>query len=176
MCAGNGRHTGNSEIKFNIPKGVSSEIRIRLPKKGDAGLNNDEAGDLYVEFKEKKHKLFSREHDNLHVSIHVPMTIAALGSTIEIDTLDGRKEIKVEAGSQTGDRVSLKGFGVTKINSSDRGNLIIHFVVDIPKKLNRKQKKALEAFAELDKADVGNIQMESIDNISMMSKLKNLFV
>jgi molecular chaperone DnaJ len=175
VCFGKTRYPAKISISVEIPKGVKTGNRILLHKKGDAGTFGGESGDLYVEFIEKPHKVFARKGVDLHTSVHIPMTTAALGNEITVATLDGEQTVTIASGSQTGDTTSIRGIGIPFPHTSNRGSLVLHFVVDIPKKITRKQKDLLKEFARLNKDDKATYSLESVDDTGFFDKLKNFF-
>lgn len=148
-CQGHGRVRTKRTVTVNVPAGVDDNTRIRLNHQGEVGEGGGPAGDLYVDIRVKKDDTFTREGDDLHSWVRIPLTWAALGHTSKVATFDGTKEVEIPAGSQTGSTIELKGLGVTSLrDSKQRGNIIIHLIVETPTKLTDEQKKLLEKFAE----------------------------
>jgi len=138
-CAGDGRVRAKKSIPIKIPAGVETGNRIQLNGQGEVGPGCGSPGDLYVEIVEIPHEYIIREENNLHISISIPMTSAALGTKVFIDTLDGKQEIEIKGGTQSGSVVLLRGLGVTKLRGSGRGDLIVHIQVLTPMKLSKEQ-------------------------------------
>ncbi|HET8690153.1 MAG TPA: molecular chaperone DnaJ [Candidatus Saccharimonadales bacterium] len=145
VCNGKGTERKAQSIKLKVPAGVDDGATIRLSGRGEA-IANGEKGDLYVLLRVKAHKKFTREGDIILSEEHVAMVDAALGTEIEVDTVDGPITMKVPAGTQSGTDFKLSGHGVPHMRSSSRGPHIVSVLVDTPTKLSKKQKDALENF------------------------------
>lgn len=146
-CAGQGRMRTSKTLKVNIPAGIDHGRRIRLAGEGEAGLKGGPSGDLYVLINVKPHKLYQREGANLHCRVPVSMTTAALGGNIEVPTIDGGKaDVKIPAGTQTGQQFRLRGKGMSVLRSSSRGDAYIEIFVETPVNLSSKQKELLKQF------------------------------
>ncbi|MCB1538216.1 MAG: molecular chaperone DnaJ [Rhodospirillales bacterium] len=147
-CGGAGRVRREKTLKVNIPSGIEHGRRIRLAGEGEAGANGGPAGDLYVLVNIKAHKLFTREGADLHCRVPIAMSIAALGGAIEVPTIEGgRAEVKLPAGTQTGQQFRLKAKGMSMMRSSARGDMYIELFVETPVHLSKKQKELLAEFA-----------------------------
>lgn len=150
-CGGAGRVRKEKTLKVSIPAGIEHGRRIRLTGEGEAGANGGPAGDLYVLVNIKAHKLFTREGADLHCRVPIAMSIAALGGTIEVPTIEGgRAEVKLPQGTQTGQQFRLKSKGMTMMRSSVRGDMYIELFVETPVHLSSKQKELLKEFAGKD--------------------------
>ena len=145
QCRGTGVERRNKTINIKIPAGIDDGATIRLHGYGEA-TNGGEKGDLYVNIRVKADKKFTREGDIILSSQHVDMVEAALGTEIEVDTVDGPIRMKVPAGTQSGTDFKLSGHGVPHLKSDKRGPHIVNIIVDTPTKLNRKQRQVLENF------------------------------
>ncbi|SNU01413.1 molecular chaperone DnaJ [Ruaniaceae bacterium KH17] len=148
-CSGDGRVRSRRTINIDIPAGVESGNRMRMPGYGEVGPGNGPAGDLHVEFKVADHPIFSRQGDDLVCSVSVPATAAALGTTITLETLDGPREITLKAGTQPGDVHSIRGLGATRIHRGTRGDVKVFVDVTVPKKLSDREKELMRELAEL---------------------------
>ena len=153
-CDGQGQVRQPTELDVSIPAGVEDGTRIRLSGQGDQapkrGASNRQRGDLYLFVSVKPHDMFEREGANLFMRAPVPMTVAALGGELELPTIDGgRTKIKVEAGSQGGKRMRLRGKGMSVLRSQSRGDMYIELAVETPARLSAKQRELLEEFAAL---------------------------
>lgn len=146
-CAGDGRVRSQRTIKIEVPAGVDTGVRIKMSGQGEVGPAGGPAGDLYFEVREKKHSVFVREGDDLHCTVEVPMTAAALGTVLELETLDGTREVDLNPGTQPHEVITLKGLGVGRLHGNSRGNLNIHIDVTIPTGLDDQQKDLLTQFA-----------------------------
>jgi molecular chaperone DnaJ len=147
VCHGKGTERRRQTIKLKVPAGIDDGATIRLTGRGEA-IGIGQKGDLYVHIRVKAHKHFTREGDIILSDEHVPMVDAALGTEIDVETVDGTVRMKVPAGTQSGTDFKLSGHGVPHVNSERRGPHIVNIIVDTPSKLSRKQRKALEDFAE----------------------------
>ncbi len=158
-CSGEGRVRSSRNISVRIPPGVSTGIRIHLEGQGEVGPGGGPAGDLYVEVAVSDHERFRRDGDNLELLVNVPMTAAALGNVMTVPTLeaewegsnleDRQIEVEVPSGTQSGDRITVKGRGVPRLRSNGRGDLGITFRVETPTGLDDKQRDLLSQLAEL---------------------------
>jgi molecular chaperone DnaJ len=124
-------------------------MRIRLGGEGEVGPGGGPAGDLYVEVHEREHPVFTRDGSDLHCEVTVPMTAAALGTSVTLPTLDGEEQVEVRAGTQSGAVVTLRARGVPHLRADGRGNLHVHVVVSTPTKLDEEQTRLLEQLAAL---------------------------
>lgn len=148
-CSGDGRVRSRRSLTVNVPAGVDTGTRIKLTSQGEVGPGGGPAGDLYVEIREKAHDVFVRRGDDLHCTLPVPMTAAALGTVLELDTLDGPEEIDLRPGTQPGQIITLKGLGVGHLHGNGRGDLNIHVEVQVPTELDEEQSALLHQLAGL---------------------------
>lgn len=149
VCKGRGTTRQEEVTKVKIPAGVDDGATIRLTGRGEA-VQGGQKGDLYVGLRVKAHKYFTREGDLILSEEHISMVQAALGTEIDVRTVDGLVRMKVPAGTQSGTDFKLSGHGVPHLRSeTTRGAHIVSVVVDTPKKLNRKQRELLEQFGAL---------------------------
>lgn len=146
-CSGEGRVRATRTISVKIPSGVETGSRVKLRGQGEAGAQGGPNGDLYVEVRVKSDSLFSRRGYDLHTSVTVPMTTAALGVIFPLSTFDGDRDIEIPAGTQPNAEILLKGLGVTRPASSSRGNLLVHVGVEIPDRLDDRSRELLEELA-----------------------------
>jgi molecular chaperone DnaJ len=144
QCRGQGQRQTQRKIKVNIPAGVDDGTRLRLSQEGQPGVNGGPSGDLYVFLKVRDHPFFERRENDLHCSIPLNIAQAALGTEVEVPTLDGTHKLRVPEGTQNGAQFRLRHKGVAILNSSSRGDLIIHIEVKVPTKLSREQRKLME--------------------------------
>jgi molecular chaperone DnaJ len=149
QCHGEGRVEKLSRIKLKIPAGIQDGSRLRSSGNGEAGIRGGQHGDLYVVVHVKEHKIFQREDDNLYCEVPIPFSIAALGGEVEVPTLQGKAQLKVPAGTQSGQMFRLRGKGVLNVNGRDRGDLLARLIVEVPSRLNPEQRRKLEEFAAL---------------------------
>ena len=145
VCHGKGTQRQKRTINLKVPAGIDDGATIRLQSHGEA-VGGGEKGDLYVHIRVKAHKRFTREGDIILSEEHIGMVEAALGTEIDIETVDGNIRMKVPAGTQSGTDFKLSSHGVTHMRSDKRGPHIVSIIVDIPVKLTRQQKTLLEQF------------------------------
>jgi len=145
VCHGKGTERRKRTITLKVPAGIDDGATIRLTGSGEA-IGNGQKGDLYVHIRVKAHKHFTREGDIILSETHVGMVEAALGTEIDVDTVDGKVRMKVPAGTQSGTDFKLSNHGVPHLNRNTRGSHIVSVIVDTPTKLSKKQKQLLEDF------------------------------
>ena len=143
VCKGRGTERRTQEFALKIPAGIDDGATIRLRERGEA-IAGGQRGDLYVHIRVRAHKEFTREGDLILSEAHIDMVDAALGVEIDVATVDGIVRMKVPAGTQSGTDFKLSGHGVPR--GQHRGAHIVSIVVDVPTKLNKKQKELLEQF------------------------------
>jgi molecular chaperone DnaJ len=150
VCHGKGTERKNQKVTLKVPAGIDDGSTIRLREHGEA-LAGGPKGDLYVNVRVKAHKHFTREGDLILSSQHIDMVSAALGTEMDIDTVDGVVRMKVPAGTQSGTDFKLSGHGVPHTRGESRGAHIVTMVVDTPTKLSKKQQDLMREFAGTDK-------------------------
>lgn len=148
-CSGEGRIRGRRSLTVKIPAGVEDGMRIRLSGEGEVGPGGGPQGDLYVEIAEREHSIFTREGDDLHCEITLPMTAAALGASVPLTTLDGEEKITVRPGTQPGHVVHLVARGVPHLRRTGRGDLYVHVVVQTPTRIDAEQERLLRELSRL---------------------------
>ena len=150
-CNGQGSNQTSKKISVTIPKGVDDGTRIRLAGKGEAGTKGGASGDLYLFINVNTHDLFKRSDENLFFEFPISIADAALGTTIEIPTIDGGKaKIKIPDGTQNGKQFRLKGKGMPYMRGSGNGDLYVQINTEVPISLNKAQKELLEKFREIE--------------------------
>jgi molecular chaperone DnaJ len=145
VCKGKGTQRRKQTITLKIPSGIDDGSTIRLKERGEA-IGGGAKGDLYVHIRVKAHKKFTREGDIILSEEHITMIDAALGTEINVETVDGDIRMKVPAGTQSGTDFKLSQHGVPHMRGSSRGAHIVSVIVDTPTKLTKKQKELLEQF------------------------------
>jgi molecular chaperone DnaJ len=148
-CSGEGRVSTRRTLTVKIPAGVDTGTRIQLPAQGEVGPAGGPAGDLYVEIVERPHAAFSRRGDDIHCTLELPMTAAALGTSVDLETLDGEQSIEVRPGTQSGELTTLRGLGITHLRGAGRGDLVVHMAVQTPIRLDEEQEELLRQLARL---------------------------
>ena len=150
-CNGQGNKQTSKKIAVTIPKGVDDGTRIRLAGKGEAGSRGGTTGDLYLFINVKSHDLFKRSDENLFFEFPISISDAALGTTIEIPTINGGKaKIKIPDGTQSGKQFRLKGKGMPFMRRGDYGDLYVQVKTEVPISLNKEQKELLEKFRQIE--------------------------
>lgn len=156
-CKGTGHVRKKRKIEVKIPAGVASNMRMRVPEAGEAGVNGGPPGDLYLIIDVELHPDFERDGADLHTTLILTYPQAVLGTEARIKTLDGHEELlTVPAGTQHGQVLKLKGKGMPRVNSKAVGDLYIHVYIEIPKKLTDKQRELIRSLADEMKAPVSD--------------------
>lgn len=143
-CKGDGRVYGEETIELEIPAGVEEGMQLSLRGKGNAGMKGGPAGDLLINIEEKGHEFLQRDGMNLIHELYLNFADAALGTSVEVPTIEGRVKIKIPPGTQSGKMFRLKGKGLPSIQSYGKGDQMIHVNVWTPKKLNNDERTVLE--------------------------------
>ena len=147
-CMGVGKTKTNKTLEVKIPAGIDDNMRIRSTGNGEPGTNGGPPGDLYIEIRLKKHDIFERDGDDLHCSVPISFSTAALGGEIDVPTLAGKAAIDIPDGTQAGKQFRLRGKGIKGVRSSYPGDLYCHISIETPVKLTEHQRKLLKEFDE----------------------------
>lgn len=147
-CGGTGKIRDNVTISVNIPAGVDNDSVIPIKGQGEPGINGGPDGDLYIVINVKPHKLFERRGQDLWLEIPITFDQAALGDDITVPTLEEKVSYKVPAGTQPGTVFKLKGKGIKSVRSNKKGDLYVKVSLEVPTKLNSKQKKAISTMSK----------------------------
>lgn len=153
-CQGKGKIRNNVKLKINVPAGIDDGQTISLRGEGEPGSKGGPAGDLYISIRVRTHAIFQRQGTDVVIEMPITFVQGALGSEIEVPTLDGKVKYTIPEGTQTGSVFRLKGKGIPFIRGNGRGDQYIKVNVEVPKKLNEKQKTILREFAEVSGDDV----------------------
>lgn len=148
-CSGEGRVRSRRTLSVDVPAGVDTGTRIKLTGQGEVGPAGGPAGDVYLEVRERKNDTFVRRGDDLHATLEVPMTAAALGTVLTLETLDGPREVDLRPGTQPSQIVTLKNLGVGHLHVGGRGDLHVHVDVQVPTALDDEQAELLRKLAAL---------------------------
>lgn len=169
-CEGQGRVPDRQRVSVEVPVGIRDGQQLRLTGFGEAGVRGAAAGDLIVTCRIQPHEFFERDGDNLHARANISMAQAALGAQITIDGIfeDEAVSVRIPEGCQNEQVVRVRNYGMPKFRSDSRGDLLVHIHVSIPKKLSKKQREALEAFAHEMGDDVASAR-------SPLQKLRDAF-
>jgi molecular chaperone DnaJ len=146
-CSGEGRVNETAKINVRIPPGVDTGNKLRSSGNGEAGTSGGEPGDLYIVVHVKDNEVFERQGDDLFCEIPIKFTLATLGGTIQVPTLQGKATLKIPAGTQSGTTFRLKGRGMPHLRGGAHGDQLIRVHVEVPTHLSSEQRKALEEFA-----------------------------
>lgn len=147
QCSGKGVTPKTEQVKIRIPAGVDTGSRVRIPKKGHGGRLGAEPGDLYIITNVGKHRYFTRKGDNIYVTVPITVSEAALGAKIEVPTVEGRAQLKIPAGTQSGQKFRLRERGVPSLrNPSLRGDQFVEVQITLPRILSEETKEILREF------------------------------
>jgi molecular chaperone DnaJ len=156
ICHGHGRTEESKTLNIKIPPGISNGSRLRFRGQGEGGLYGGSPGDLYVVIFVEEDSFFQREGDDVLCAIPISMVQAALGTEIEVPTLNGNKKLTIPKGTQNQQTLRLKGEGFHRLRGSGKGDQLIQVTVKIPTHLNKKQEELLREFEELEKKKSGS--------------------
>lgn len=148
-CGGNKFTLSEQSVRVKVPPGITDGARLRIRGAGDSGYNGGSDGDLYIEMHVEEHPLFRRDGHDLYLNLPIGFVQAALGDEVEIPTPKGGSTIKIPPGTQSGQTFRLRGKGAPRLEGRGVGDLYIKVDVQIPVKLNKKQKLILEEFAKV---------------------------
>jgi len=176
-CAGEGRVRARRTITVKVPAGVDDGMRLRLSGEGEVGPGGGPPGDLYVEIHERQHPVFTRDGDNLHCHVTLPMTAAALGTSVTVETLDGTETLEIKPGTQSGTVFTLRAHGVPHLSRSvGRGDLYVHLDVETPTELDAEQERLLRDLARLRDEEKPEITVSSaVAGGGFFSRLRDAF-
>lgn len=169
-CKGTGKVKKNRIVKVKIPAGVDTGHRLRMGGMGEPGERGGPSGDLYIVIYVKPHKIFKRDGIDIMCNHSISFVKAALGGEITVPTLKEKARIKIPAGTQSNTIFRLKGRGIYKIGTNQRGNEYVKIMVETPKRMSNEQKKLLLEFAKLSGEELNTIGEKGI-----FDKIKNTF-
>lgn len=164
-CRGSGKVKKRKVLNIKIPAGVDEGTRFRIGREGEAGDRGAERGDLYVAIHLRKHKFFKREENNLYCETSVSFAQAALGTSIEIPTLEKRELLQIPQGTQSGTVFKIKGKGIRGLGSDRKGELFVKVIVKTPDHLTKEQKDLLRKFAESREENLEKAERNIIDRV-----------
>jgi len=141
-CDGNGFITVDEKLKVKIPAGINTGNHLRLQGKGNEGKHG--SGDLFIVMLVEKNDVFKRDDEDIYAEVPISFAEAALGATIEVPTLEGKADLHVPSGTQSGTIFKMKGKGIKKLDSNEKGDEYIKVIIETPKKMSKKQKDLLE--------------------------------
>jgi len=146
VCDGTGLVHKRRKIKIKIPKGAEEGTNLRISSEGEGGPKGGSAGDLYIVLHMKEHDIFERHGDDIYIKIPVFFTTAVLGGEIEVPTLKGKAKLKIPEGTQSNTVFRMKDKGIPYLHGEGIGSELVEVIIDIPKKLSKKQKQLLKDF------------------------------
>ena len=170
-CYGEGIVKDQEIITINIPAGVAEGMQLSVSGKGNAARRGGVNGDLIVLIEEEKHPDLIREDNDLYYNLYLSIPQASLGAPVEIPTINGKVKVKIDAGTQPGKILRLRGKGIPDVNGYGRGDLLVNINVWIPKSLSKDEKKLIEKFSD---SDNFKPKPDSHDN-SFFSKVRDMF-
>lgn len=169
-CRGEGKKKVHKKLSIKVPAGIEDGMTIRISGEGNSGTFGGPAGDLYIHVTVKEHEYFVREGRDIFLELPLSFVDAILGTSVNIPTLEGSEELKIKAGSQPGDRITLKGKGVPDVKGYGVGNMYIDLKVVLPTKVDKDQRELLENFKSSSTAETYHKQK------SLWDKMKEFFV
>ena len=152
-CGGDGRQTSTETVEVRLPAGVQNGDRLRVAGKGNVGSRGGPSGDLYITVRVEPHEFFTREGDDIHIKVPVTVWEAALGTKIEVPTIDGRALLKIPQGTHNGQKFRLREKGVFNQRKDKRGDQIIEVEVQAPKAQDERSRAILRELAQLHPED-----------------------
>ena len=147
-CGGSGSMPSEKTISMDIPAGVDTGARLRVAGQGEPGRKGGPAGDLYVKVLVQSHPFFERRGDDLHCEVPVSITQAALGDRVRVPTITGAAELNIREGTQSGAQLRMRGQGMPRLQGRGRGDQVVRILVEVPQKLNKRQRELLRELAE----------------------------
>ena len=165
QCGGSGTIRKSARLSVKIPGGIDNGQSISLRGEGEPGARGGPRGDLYVTVGVKKHPLFTREDFDVICEMPITFVQAALGSEVEVPTLDGKVKYTIPEGTQTGTVFRLRNKGVPRLGGNGRGDQYVKVLIEVPKKLNEKQKKILRDFSDMSGDDVHDMRRGFFDKM-----------
>lgn len=145
VCDGTGQMPKKSKVEFKIPSGVEDGTRLRISSEGEVGVKGGPSGDLYVVIRVQEHDSFERDGNDVHLKHPISFTLAALGGEIEVPTLNGKVKLKIPTGTQDNTVFKIKNKGIHSLHG-DVGDQKVKVIIEVPKKLDKKQKQLLKDF------------------------------
>jgi molecular chaperone DnaJ len=167
-CGGSGATQKTQTLSIKVPAGVDAGSRLKLRGEGEPGRNGGPPGDLYIVIDVREHPLFTRHENDIVCDTPISFAQAALGSEIEVPTLDGKMKLKIPHGTQSGTVMRLKGKGAPNLRGSGRGDQLVHILVETPRKLTAKQRELLEEFARIGGEEVNPLSKGFLDKVKEM--------
>lgn len=167
-CRGEGRERAEQALAVKVPPGIEDGMQLRLTGEGSAGPNGGPPGDLYVLVRIREHELFTREGADLYCDIPVAFPQLALGHRLEVPVLDGTRTLEIPPGTQPGEILRVRGQGMPRLRGGRRGDACYRLVLEVPRKLNARQREALEAFAAASPGDQGPLRTSFLERMKKL--------
>ncbi len=164
-CRGSGRLPRKREITIHVPAGVEDGTQMRISGEGEPGMQGGPPGDLYCLIHLRPHPFFVRRGDDLVCEVPISFGQAALGSELEVPTLDGRGDLKIPHGTQPGDVLRMKGMGFPHLNGYGRGDQLVRIHIEVPKRLSSEQEELLRKFAKTEEKRVSSRRKSLFDKV-----------
>jgi molecular chaperone DnaJ len=175
-CSGDGRVRSRRTVTVKIPSGMDTGIRVQLSGQGEVGPGGGPPGDLFVELEVEPHEIFTRSGDDLHCTVTLPMTAGALGTRIELPTLeDDTVPVDIRPGTQSGAEIVITGRGVPQLRHTGRGDLVVRIVVETPTRLDDEQAELLRRLASLREEEQPEGQVQPTAPRSVFGRLRDAF-
>ncbi len=168
-CSGNGKVRIERELKIKIPPGVDTGTKLKVTEEGEIGEFGGPRGDLYIYVNVKEHEFFKREGINLYCSIPISFVRAVFGGEVEVPTIDGKAKIEIPPGTPSGRVFKLRGKGLPRVGGTHKGDQIVTVYIDVPKKLNERQRELLEEFARVSGEEIRKTSK------GLKDKIKDIF-
>jgi molecular chaperone DnaJ len=167
-CRGEGRQRAERLLQVKIPAGIEDGMQMRLSGEGSGGLHGGPAGDLYVLVRLREHELFTREGADLYCDLPVSFAQLALGAEVDVPVLTGTTKLKIAAGSQPLQVVRLRGKGMPQLRGRGHGDACYRLVLEVPHKLNARQREALEAFDAASREHAGPLRTSFLERMKKL--------
>lgn len=175
-CNGEGRVRKNRDLTVSVPAGINDGMRIRMAGQGEVGHGGGPAGDLYVEISVEPHPVFTRDGDDLHLRVSVPVVDAALGTEFEVESLEGEKlTLQVSEGTQHGQTISLDGEGMPKLRAEGAGDLIAHVELVVPTDIDSRTRELFEEIRSLRKESAAVEDDSNENDGNIFSRIRDHF-
>ena len=168
VCRGEGRQRADRLLQVKIPAGIEDGMQMRLSGEGSSGLSGGPSGDLYVLVRLREHDLFTRDGSDLYCDLPVSFAQLALGTEIEVPVLGGTTKLKIAAGSQPHQVVRLRGKGMPQLRNRGHGDSCYRLILEVPHKLNAKQREALELFEIASKEQGGPLRASFLERMKKL--------
>jgi molecular chaperone DnaJ len=164
-CSGTGRVRESRSLKVKVPPGVENGTRLKLRGEGETAPAGGPPGDLYVVLTVQEHPFFARNGADLSCEVPITFPQAALGAVIEVPTLSGRKTLTIPAGTSSGHEFVMRGEGVAALNTGRRGNLLIRVLIEVPKKLTKRQRELLAEYQVISEESPGPLSRSFFEKV-----------